>query len=30
MFVIGYGLAVIAPRRVADLTELTIWDRESD
>jgi SSS family solute:Na+ symporter len=30
MFAIGYGLAVIAPRRVADLAELTIWDRESD
>jgi SSS family solute:Na+ symporter len=29
MFAVGYALAVIVPSRSADLTELTLWDRES-
>ena len=30
MFVMGYALATILPRRGGALTELTIWDRETD
>jgi SSS family solute:Na+ symporter len=30
MFVMGYALATILPRRGGELTDLTIWDRERD